>query len=302
MRGSIQKRKAKDGTISYSILFDVPPKPDQVRRQRRISGFMSRKAAEKKLHDMLVKVADGRYFETSKVTVEEYSRTWLAEVAHRVKPRTLKTYKKWMRYHILPSIGSLSITSVKPQHLRDLYSAMLSSGRKRGSKKGSGLHPQSVVHAHRTAHAFFADALEGGVIESNPAVGMSKRLPRIPRIEQLTLTENEAKRLIAASKGTRLYAFVTLALYTGARRGELLGLTWPFVDLDASRITIAHSLSDDGTLAEPKRERSRRTIVLPPAAVAALRAHKAAQAAHQLSKGPLYQDQGFVFADEVGRP
>ena len=78
---------------------------------------------------------------------------------------------------------------------------------------------------------------------------MSKRLPRVPRIEQLTLTENEAKQLIAASKGTRIHAFVALALYTGARRGELLGLTWLFVDLDASRITIAHSLSDDGTLA-----------------------------------------------------
>jgi integrase len=92
-----------------------------------------------------------------------------------------------------------------------------------------------------------------------------------------------------------------LALYTGARRGELLGLTWPFVDVEVGRITIAHTLADDGTLAEPKRERSRRTIVLPLAAVAALRAHKAAQAGHQLAKGPLYLDQGFVFADEAGR-
>lgn len=84
-------------------------------------------------------------------------------------------------------------------------------------------------------------------------------------------------------------------------RSPLLFLRRPKAQdrLEASRITIAHTLADDGTLAEPKRERSRRTIVLPPAAVAAIRAHKAAQAAHQLAKGPLYLDQGFVFADEV---
>jgi integrase len=109
-------------------------------------------------------------------------------------------------------------------------------------------------------------------------------------------------RGISGARGTRLHPFITLALYTGARRGELLGLTWPLVNLDAGRITIAYSLSDDGTLAEPKRERSRRTIVLPVAAVSALRAHKATQAAKQLAKGPLYIDQGFVFADEIGRP
>jgi integrase len=302
MRGSIKRRKTKQGVVSYSVVFDAPPKPGQARRQRRISGFATRKAAEKRLHEMLTKMADGRYFETSKTTVEEYSKTWLAEVAHRVKPRTKKTYDRWLRHHILPQLGSLPIAAVKSQNLRDLYSDLLSSGRKRVCKRGPGLHPQSIVHIHRTVHAMFSDALEAGVIERNPAVGMSKRLPRVPRIEQRALSEDEAKRLLQSAKETRLYPFVTLALYTGARRGELLALTWPMIDLDAGRVTIAHSLADDGTLAEPKRERSRRTIVLPPAAVAALRSHKAAQAAQRLAQGLLYVEKGFVFADEIGRP
>ena len=287
MRGSIRKRKGKGGAISYSIMLDVPSlSRGRLRRQRRIRGFATRKAAEKKLHDMLTQLADGRYFETSKVTVHEYSDKWLAEVTHRVKPRTTKTYTRWLRDHILPSIGALPIASVKPQHLRDLYTEMLASGRKGKKKKIAGLHPQSVVHAHRTVHAMFADALDGGIIERNPAAGMNKRLPRVPRVEQRTLSEDEAKGLLEASKGTRLHTFVTLALYTGARRGELLALTWPFVDLESARVTIAHSLADDGTLAEPKRERSRRTIVLPPAAVAVLRAHKAAQACAAARKRP----------------
>jgi integrase len=274
MRGSIQKRRAKDGTISYSILFDVPPKPDQVRRQRRMSGFMSRKAAEKKLHNNLVKISEGRYVETSKDTVQEYADKWLADVGHRVKPRTAKTYKRWLKHHVLPRIGSLPISSVKPQHLRDIYAEILTSGRLRAPKRGPGLHPQSITHIHRTVHAMFSCAVEGGIIERNPAAGMSKRLPRVPRVEQRTLSEDEAKRLFECAKGTRLGAFITLALYTGARRGELLGLTWPFVDLDAGRVTIAHTLADDGSLAEPKRERSRRTIVLPAAATTVLRATK----------------------------
>lgn len=302
MRGSIRKHKAKDGAISYSVRFDVPPKPGQARRQCRMRGFMTRKAAEKKLHDALSKIADGRYFDTSKTTVKEYSEKWLLELTHRVRPRTLEFYTIWLKHHILPRIGSLPIATVKPQHLRDLYAEMLTSGRVGKKKKVAGLHPHSVIHTHHTAHAMFADALDGGLIERNPAAGMSKRLPRVPRVEQRTLDEDEAKKLIGAARGTRLHTFVTLALYSGARRGELLALTWPFVDLDAGRITIAHSLADDGTLAEPKRERSRRTIVLPQAAVAVLRAHKAAQAEKRLANGPLYQDSGFVFADDIGRP
>jgi integrase len=149
----------------------------------------------------------------------------------------------------------------------------------------------------------FAAAVNGGLIEQNPCTTIAKRqLQRVPKAEERVLDEDEAKRLITESHSTRLHPFIVLGLYSGCRKGELLALTWRYLDLDAGRVTIAHTLSDEATLAEPKRERSRRTILLPPAAIATLRAHKAAQAAQKLAKGPLYQDNGFVFADECGQP
>jgi len=80
----------------------------------------------------------------------------------------------------------------------------------------------------------FAAAVDGGLIEKNPCDQVSrKHLPRVPKVEERVLDETEAKRLIEASQGTRLHSFIVLALYTGARKGELLALTWLRIDLGA---------------------------------------------------------------------
>lgn len=304
MRGSIQKRKAKNGALSYSILFDVPPKLGKLRRQRRISGFSTRKLAERKLRDLLSRIEAGKYFEATTLTVAEYGDQWLAALKRTVRARTHLTYTRWFKDHIGPRIGHLALPAIKSHHLIELYMALLEGGRKKKKEgKPAGLHPRSVGHTHRVASLLFASAVERGLIEKNPCAEIArKHLPRVPKIEERVLDESEARSLIGAANGTRLFPFVVLALYTGARKGELLALTWQRADLDSGRITIAHTLADDGSLGEVKRERSRRTIVVPQAAISVLRAHKAAQASQRLAKGPLYEDRGFVFADELGKP
>ncbi|MBV9453191.1 MAG: site-specific integrase [Rubrobacter sp.] len=121
------------------------------------------------------------------------------------------------------------------------------------------------------------------------------------------MSAHETRRLLVAASEAddRLEALYVLALYIGMRRGELLGLKWEDVDLDDSIVRVRRTLTrtDNGkriALGEPKTKKSRRTVRLTPRAVEALRRHRARQAKEKLNAGGAYQDQGLVFAGEVG--
>jgi integrase len=101
----------------------------------------------------------------------------------------------------------------------------------------------------------------------------------------------------------RLYALWVLAATTGMRRGELLGLRWADLDLDAARVAIRRTVISVGyevCESEPKTKKGRRTIDIDPTTVAALRAHRARQAEERLAWGPAYEDSGRLFARENG--
>jgi integrase len=121
------------------------------------------------------------------------------------------------------------------------------------------------------------------------------------------LSAPEARRLLEAASeaGDHLEALYVLALHTGMRRGELLGLKWEDVDLDGYVVRVRRTLTrvENGkrlALGEPKTKKSRRTVRLTKRAVEALKRHRARQAEEKLKVGYLYQDQGLVFAGEVG--
>lgn len=119
------------------------------------------------------------------------------------------------------------------------------------------------------------------------------------------LSVDQARTLLRFSQPDRLYALYVLAVYLGLRRGELLGLRWPRVDLDQEFLQVTHTLQRvDGELRfrPPKTRHSGRTIPLPRPCVEALRAHRVAQGKERLAAGPRWVDEGMVFATTVGTP
>ena len=115
-----------------------------------------------------------------------------------------------------------------------------------------------------------------GLIVSNACAGVDP--PKVPRKEFRVLDAAEAKQLIEVASGDRLEALLVLAICTGMRQGELLGLQWRDVDFDRGVVTVRRQLSESGVdgpeLAELKTEKSRRSIALPASAVASLRMHR----------------------------
>ena len=108
--------------------------------------------------------------------------------------------------------------------------------------------------------------------------------------------------LLSAATGDRLEALYVAAVHTGLRRGEILGLKWTDVDLDARVLSVQRSLDKDGTFNPPKRKNSRRTVKLTTQAAESLKAHRSRQNEERLRLGSLWEDRGLVFPNQVGKP
>ena len=163
------------------------------------------------------------------------------------------------------------------------------------------MSPRTVGHIRGVLRTALNDGVRLGVVARN--VALLTDPPRQRTAEREPFTEAEARALLAAAEGDRLAALYRLALTLGLRRGELLGLRWQDVDLDGGRLRVARSLQRvNGAIVvkEPKTERSRRTLSLGPAAVAALRAHHDRQTWERKAAGLRWRESGAVFTTSIG--
>ena len=200
----------------------------------------------------------------------------------------------------MAALGSYLLPKLSPLHIQAFYSRALVEGRKNG--KG-GLSAQSVVHFHRLLHKAFAQALKWQLLARNPVQAVEP--PRAERQEMRALDEDETASLLSLLGESRLYMPVMLAVTTGLRRGEILGLRWTNVDLATGNITVVQSLEQtkEGLrFKTPKTCRSRRSIVLPAITIEALLSHRAKQAEERLALGPAYDDHDLVCPRPGGAP
>jgi integrase len=179
-------------------------------------------------------------------------------------------------------------------------------GRRESVREAPPLPPlaaRSVQRYHQVPHAALHQAVRWQLLVRNPADAVEP--PRPARREMRILTPAQARQLMAMADTTPLGSFVRLAILTGMRRGELLGLRWQDIDLERGSLHVqqtAQRIEGQGIVfRQPKTRLSRRAIALSPEAVAALRQHRKQQAEARLLTGPAYQDQGLVHPDAERR-
>lgn len=226
-------------------------------------------------------------------TVSQWCERWLGLVAPRVRPATLAVYRNHVRNHIGPALGSSELGRLVPSDVDAMTGAMLAAG----------CAPATAGMSRRVLVMALGDAARDGLVPRN--VAALARPPRSREPKRRALSATEVRALLDAAKGDPLAPFVQLAVATGLRRGELLGLRWSDVSAGALTVSRAYARGVRGSyvLSEPKTRRARRTIALPALAREALEAQRGAQDAQRDAAGATWQDRdGLVFTDAIGRP
>ncbi len=262
--------------------------------QRSVYGH-TKAEVRAKIRELARRAELGLSLEGGRQTTSVYLERWLESVArHRVRSTTFGRYAQLIRIHALPTIGDIPIAKLTGQHLSTLY----------GDRLAAGQSARSVEQLHNVLHSAFRQAVRWDLITRNPADLVSPPRPKRPEIT--ALTADQARTLLDAAAGDELEALYVLALTTGMRQGELLGLTWAAVDVAGARLEVRASLvrrrAAEWSLEDPKSQRSRRRVSLSAAAVAALRSHRVRQAEARLRVGRDWEDNDLVFTDAWGRP
>ncbi|GAA1797252.1 site-specific integrase [Planosporangium flavigriseum] len=263
------------------------------RRRKWVYGKTERETLGK-LADLRRRQEQGQDLTAAPRTLGEWLDEWLRmKERDGTRPLTLRGYRVLIENHIRPALGKVALDKLSPTMVRRLLT----------DKTDQGLSATTVRHVHGLIRNALGDAEREELVHRN--VARAVRPPSMKRPERRALTVEEARRLLGVLKGHRLEALYVTALTVGLRRGELLGLRWHDIDLDAGTLTVRQTVHRvDGRLefAEPKTDRSRRTVPVPPPTIELLRTHRRRQVADRLAAGERWQDHGLVFASRVGTP
>jgi integrase len=309
--------KRKDGISnrgkeSWRIKIELPRDPATGERRTHYETVRgTREDAKARRIALLDRMYKGDKVESSALDLATYLRSWLmapdnlpAEARARwtpadLSPKTAERYRQLSEQQIIPHLGAISLRKLDTAHVRDWHAKLLAAG----GKDGRPLHPRTVGHAHRLLHRALARAVEDGKLFRNVA---GVKPPKVEDEELEILTADQIADCLAKLRDHALYSIVYVALGTGLRRGELLGLQWSDIDFDASMLRVERSIEETQAglrFKPPKSKAGRRTISLAPSTVETLRSHRRrqleARMALGLGKAP---DDALVFCQHDGAP
>jgi len=229
----------------------------------------------------------GMLGDTQRMTVATFMQRWLQDVARpTICASVYRRYSELVRIRIVPQIGGVALSRLTPAHVQGMLSSL----------EENGVSPRGRQMAYDRLHSALSQVVRWGLTPRNVCDAVTR--PRAPRPTVQVLTAEQANALLVAAREDRFYALYVLAVTTGLRQGELLGLQWDNIDLAGAVLRVRHALHEVAGrlwLDEPKTTKARRTVDLPAVAVAALYDHRE----RGLTEG---HPSGLVFCDTRGGP
>ena len=245
--------------------------------------------AQKQVRNWLIKqrnqLREGLYVTDDHIKLGDFLDRYMEDVAkNSLRPRTYNRNIGIVRNHIKPELGNIKLNALRPDQVQSFYAEKLSEG----------LSKRTVQYIHAVLHKALNQALKWELVTRNVTDLVEK--PRPKRKTFTTWSADEVNHFLEAVSTHRWYPIYVLAIYTGMRQGEILGLHREDINLERGAINVRHQVSairgQGLVITEPKSEKARRLITLPPSALQLLKSHL-----------ELIEDaSGLVFTTSTGRP
>ncbi len=284
--GSISKRKDGRWWGRYTVHTNNGPK------QKAVYG-KTRADVAQKLAKAMSDRDGGLLFDASTLKLGDYLDKWLPNIEGIVRQRTWERYEQIARVHLKPTLGRVQLKNLTPTHVRGLYR----------EKLNLGLASRTVNYIHTTLRKALQDAVVDGLIPKN--VAESVKAPRPAKKEIMPLSQEQTRVFLEtiSEVGDKFEALYIVAVHSGLRQGELLGLRWDDVDLDARKLYVRRTLSETrtGHKFEPPKNGKGRAVKLTRTASEALRTHGTRQNEEKLAAAT-WEDRSLVFPSKKGTP
>ncbi len=295
IRKKIVKKNGKEYTYweaRYTCGFD--PKTGK-QKQHSISGKTQAEVAQK-LREVTAEIGQGIFQEACKLTVGQWLTAWEQDYLVGIKPRTQEAYRSIIKNHLQPELGAARLDILNAHTIQHFYNGL----------RKNGLSPKTIKNIHGVLHEALQQAVMIGYLRVNPSEPCA--LPRVVKKDIKPLDDDAIRRFLEAVQGHRFELLYLVTLFTGLRKGEVLGLAWDRVDFDKGTLLIDRQLqrAKDETgerrysLVSLKNDRWRR-ITPADFVMDLLRRQRSCQAEWRLRAGPAWEDSGLVFTDELGK-
>jgi integrase len=288
--GTIYKRK--NGRWCGQVTVGTDPKTGNPIRKTFYGD--KRKEVARKMTELRQKIFDGSYIKQSEITVDEWFKQWNEGRKNTVAYSTYRVYGSLIRNHIAKEIGDVKLKDLKTRHLQEILN----------DRFDNGLNSGSVKLIYAVANKGLKQAVKEKLIYNNPAKAIE--LPKKQEEQKLhTWNKKQVNEFLARAKDHRYYMIFFLAVNTGMRRGELLGLKWEDIDFNKKRLEVKRQAirTDKGIiLKKPKTEAGNRVIPITDNIIKELKKHKIRQNENKLALGSNYKDRDLVNCNKVGKP
>jgi len=290
-----KKRTAGEGTIIFrsgkwrgQITIDGQRLSHTSRRRDEVLNW---------IHDINEQIAGGLTYEGAKTFFGDYLTLWLARMGKLAElnssPR-MTTYKHYLsisKNYLKPSLGKVLVKDLSADQLQFTYNKWINDG----------VGISTIEKAHKIIHQVLRQAEITGLVQRN--IASLVKSPHPPKIEMKTWTESEVNRFMLAARKDKYYVIFCLALGSGMRQMELLGLQWKDVRWSQNTIHVCRQLSRfGGQFLEPKTKNAVRSIELGEGIFGILKEYYQEQLQQRIRAGDEWQDQDLVFANEKGDP
>jgi integrase len=266
-------------------------------------GFKSQREVKAAMAEVENEVNKGTFVKPSNTKYVDYMRDWLEDKKTNVKRRTLENYSILINKHILPErentsgkkvgLGKLPLENITPRHIQDLYNYLSETG---------DLSDENIQKCHTLINESLKQAKAWKMIADNPAELVKRPTARKKEMQVWSLEESQ--QFLKVAKKDPFYIVFLLALTTGMRQGEILGLRWQDVNKENRIISVTQILNHDGKEFEAgaKTISGQRPIKLDEQTMKALEDHRKAALEKRMRNADVFEDKGLVVHTKLGGP